>query len=123
MNARETQFNRDDVLAELDAQNHHAVCALKGRRGNGRHSLIAWKSALEDDRQSVTDGFITEAQVSPLVDQGCRLAGAFPAEQVGYRGRHTVWMTADEAMANNVSIVQHLGRLLRTQINGADSSP
>ena len=123
MNARETQFNRDDVLAELDAQILHAVGTLQGQRGNGRRSLIAWKSALEDDRQSVTEGAITEAQISALVDQGCPLAGAFPAEQIGNRGLHTVWMTTDEAMANNVAIVQHLGRLLRTQINRAGSSP
>lgn len=123
MNARETQFNRDDVLAELDARIHHAVGALKGRRGNGRRSLIAWKSALEDYRQSVTEGAITEAQVSALVDQGCRLSGVFPADQVGNRGLHTVWMVTGEAMSNNVAFVQQLGRLLRTQIDGADTSP
>ena len=123
MDARETQFNRDDVLAELDAQILHAVGTLKGQRGNWRRSLIAWKSALEDDRQSVTEGAITETQVSALVDQGCRLAGPSRRNRSGNLGLHTVWMTTDEAMANNVAIVQHLGRLLRTQINGADSSP
>ena len=123
MNASDPTINREDVLVELDSQIRHAVGALEGRRGNGRRSLIAWKSALEDARQSVTAGAITEAKVSALVDQGCRLAGAFPADQVGNRGLHTVWMTTGENMSNNVAIVQHLGRLLRTQIHGADGSP
>ena len=123
MNAGGPTNNREDVLAELDSQIRHATAVLKGRRGNARRSLFAWKSALEDARQSVTAGAITEAKVSALVDQGCRLAGAFPADQVGNRGLHTVWMTADEATANNVAIVQHLGRLLRTQIHGADGPP
>ena len=72
MNARESQFNRDDVLAELDAQIRYATAVLKGRRGNVRRSLIAWKSALEDARTSVAAGTTTEAQVRALVDQGCR---------------------------------------------------
>ena len=123
MSASQHPINRDDVIAELDAQIRHATGALKGRRGNARRSLIAWKSALEDARKAVTAGAITEAQVRALVDQGCRLAGAFPADQVGNRGLHTVWMTTSEDMAKNVAIVQHLGRLLRTQTEGGIKSP
>ena len=123
MNASETQFKRDHVIAELDAQIRHATGALKGRRGRVRRSLMDWISSLQDARTSVAAGTTTEAQVRALVDQGCRLVGAFPAEQVGNRGLHTVWITTSEDMSNNVAIVQHLGRLLRTQINGADSSP
>ena len=63
------------------------------------------------------------AEATPTVDRGCRLAGAFPAEQVGNRGLHTVWMTTDEAVAKNVAIVQHMGRLLQTQIEGGNESP
>ena len=124
MNASDPTINRDDVIAELDSPDParhrspqgtaEATCGL---------SLIAWKSALEDDRQSVTKGAITEAQVSALVDQGCRLAGAFPADQVGNRGLHTVWMTTGEDMSSNLAMVQHLGRLMRTQANGGDESP
>ena len=122
MKASESPINRNDVIAELDAQIQHATGALKGLRGRIRHSLMDWISSLEDARKAVADGTTTEAQVRALVDRGCRLAGAFPAEQVGNRGLHTVWMTTDEVMVNNVAIVQHLGRLLRTQINGGDSS-
>ena len=123
MNASETQFKRDDVIAELDAQIRHATRALKGRRRSVRRSLMDWISSLEDARKAVAEGTTTETQVRALVDRGCRLAGAFPAEQVGNRGLHTVWMTTSEDMSNNVAIVQHLGRLLRTQINGGDESP
>ena len=123
MNDNEAQISRDDVIAELDTQIQNTTTFLKGKRGNVRRSLTGWRSALEDARQSVRAGTTTEAQVSALVHQGCRLAGAFPAEQVGNRGLHTVWMTTDEAMANNVAIVQQLGRLLRTQITSADTSP
>ena len=123
MNTTEPPVNRDDVIAELDAQIQHAAGALKGLRGRVRRSLMDWIRALEDTRTSVMEGTTTEAQVRALVDQGCHLAGAFPAEQVGNRGLHTVWMTTSEDMSNNVAIVQHLGRLLRTQINGGDESP
>ena len=40
MNASETQINRDDVRAELDARIRHATAVLKGRRGIVRRSLI-----------------------------------------------------------------------------------
>ena len=123
MNDNETQFGRDDVVAELDVQIEHAAAVLKGRRGNARRSLLAWKSALEDARESVMDGTTTEAQVSALVRRGCRLAGAVPSQMVGHDGDQPVWITTDEAMARNVAVVQQLGGLLRTQINAADTSP
>ena len=123
MNASEHPISRNDVIAELDAQIRHATGALKGPRGRIRRRLMDWTITLEDARHSVMEGTTTEAQVRALVDQGCRLAGAFPAEQVGNRGLQTVWMTTGEDMSNNVAIVQHLGRLLRTQINGGDTSP
>ena len=123
MNTTDPPINRDDVIAELDVQIRHATGALKGLRGKVRRNLTDWIRALEDARKSVAEATTTEAQVEALVDRGCRLAGAFPAEQVGNRGLHTVWMTTGEAMSNNVAIVQHLGRLLRTQIDGGDESP
>ena len=123
MNDNETQFGRDDVVAELDVQIEHAATVLRGRRGNARRSLIAWRSALEDARQSVMAGTTTEAQVRALVRQGCRLAGAVPSQMVGHDGDRPVWITTGEAMSRNVAIVQQLGRLLRTQIDGADASP
>ena len=118
MDADEPQINREDVVAELDALIQHTATILKGRRGNVRRRLMGWKSALEDARRSVAEGTITEEQVETLVDQGCRLAGAFPAEQVADRGLRTVWMITGEAMANDVAIIQRLGDLLWTQING-----
>ena len=123
MNDNETQFSRDDVVAELDVQIEHTTAALKGLRGNARRSLTGWKSALEDARQSVMAGTTTEAQVTALVRQGCRLAGAVPSQMVGHDGDRPVWITTGEAMSRNVAIVQQLGRLLRTQINGEDASP
>ena len=117
MNDNETQFGRDDVVAELDVQIEHAAAVLKGRRGNARRSLLAWKSALEGARQSLMDGTTTEAQVSALVRQGCRLAGAVPSHMVGHDGDQPVWITTGEAMARNVAVVQQLGGLLRTQID------
>ena len=123
MNASQHPINRDDVIAELDARIRHATGALKGRRGRVRRSLTDWISSLEDASKAVAEGTTTEAQVRALVDRGCRLAGTFPADQVGNRGLHTVWMTTSEDMASNVAIAQHLGRLLRTQTNDADSSP
>ena len=123
MNASQHPINRDDVIAELDAEIRHATGALKGLRGKVRRNLTDWICALEDARSSVAEATTTEEQIEALVDRGCRLAGAFPAEQVGNRGMHTVWMTTDEAMANNVAIVQHLGRLLRTQTEGGVESP
>ena len=69
------------------------------------------------------EGAITEAQVWALVDQGCRLAGAVPSQMVRHDGDQPVWITTGEAMASNVAIVQRLGRLLRTRIDGADTSP
>ena len=123
MNANEPQINRKDVVAELDAQIQHAAAILKGRRGNVRRSLIGWKSALEDAREPVMDGTITEAQVRALVHRGCRLAGAVPAERVAHDGDPESWITTDEAMSSNVAIVQRWGRLLRTQVNGGDASP
>ena len=115
MNAAEPPINRDDVIAELDARIRRATGALKGRRGRARRSLMDWISSLEDARTSVAAGTTSEAQVRALVDRGCRLCGAFPAEQVGNDGERQVWITTGEDMANNVAIVQHLGRLLRTQ--------
>ena len=123
MKAHEPQINREDVVAELDAQIRHVTTILKGRRGNIRRSLTGWKSALEDARDSVMDGTITEAQVRALVHRGCRLAGAVPAERVGHYGETEIWITTGEAMSSNVAIVQRLGRLLRTQVNGEDASP
>jgi hypothetical protein len=123
MDADEPQTDREDVVAELDALIQHTTTVLKSRRSNVRRRLMDWKSALEDAKKSVTDGTTTEEQVEALVDRGCRLAGAFPAEQVGDRGLRTVWMITGEAMANDVAIVQRLGDLLRTQIDGADASP
>ena len=123
MNASEPQINREDVVAELDAQIRHVAAILKGRRGNIRRSLTGWKSALEDARESVMDGTITEAQVRALVHRGCRLAGAVPAERVGHDGETEIWITTGEAVSSNVAIVQRLGRLLRTQVNGGDTSP
>ena len=123
MNASDPTNNRDDVIAELDSQIRHATAVLKRRRGNARRSLIAWKSALEDARQSVTEGVITEAQVSALVHQGCRLVGAVPSQIVRHDGDVPVWITTGEAMSDNVAIVQHLGRLLRTQTEGGNESP
>ena len=123
MKASRHPINRDDVIAELDAQIRHATAVLKGRRSNVRRSLLAWKSALEDARQSVMAGTTTEAQVGALVRQGCRLAGAVPTQMVGHDGDRPVWITTGEAMSRNVAVVQQLGRLLRTQINGEDASP
>ena len=123
MNASEPQINREDVVAELDAQIRHATAILKGQRGHVRRSLTGWKSALEDTRKSVAEGTITEAQVRALVHLGCRLAGAVPAERVRHDGDTEVWITTGEAMSSNVAIVQRLGRLLRTQVNGGDASP
>ena len=123
MNDNETQTTRDVVAAELDAQIRHTTAVLKGRRGNARRSLLRWKSALEDARQSVVAGTTTEAQVSAFVHQGCRLAGAVPSQMVGHDGDAPVWITTGEAMASNVAVVQQLGRLLRTQITSADTSP
>ena len=99
MNVAEPPINRDDVIAELDAQIRHATGARKGRRGRVRRSLMDWIISLEDASKAVAEGMTTEAQVRALVDRGCRLAGAFPAEQVGNRGLHTVWMTTSEDMA------------------------
>ena len=76
MNDSETRINRDDVIADLDAQIEHTTAALKGKRGNVRRRLVSWRSALEDARRSVVEGMTTEAQVGALVRQGCRLAGA-----------------------------------------------
>ena len=123
MNDNETNINRDDVVAELDVQIEHTTAVLKGLRGNARRSLLRWKNALEDARQSVMAGTTTEAQVRALVRQGCRLAGAVPSQMVGHDGDRPVWITTGEAMARNVAVVQQLGRLLRTQINAADASP
>ena len=123
MNDNETNINRDDVVAELDVQIEHTTAVLKGLRGNARRSLLRWKNALEDARQSVVEGTTTEAQVRALVHQGCRLAGAVPSQMVGHDGDRPVWITTGEAMARNVAVVQQLGRLLRTQINAADASP
>ena len=123
MNASESQINREDVVAELDAQIRHATAVLKGRRGHVRRSLISWKSTLEDTRESVMEGTITEAQVRVLVHRGCRLAGAVPAERVGHDGETEIWISTGEAVSSNVAIVQRLGRLLRTQVNSADKSP
>ncbi len=123
MNANEPQINREDVVAELDAQIRHAAAVLKGRRGHVRRSLVAWKSALADARKFVVEGTITEAQVRALVHRGCRLAGAVRAERVGHDGETEVWITTGEAVSSNVAIVQRLGRLLRTQVNGGDASP
>ena len=123
MNDNEIQISRDDVVAELDAQIRHATAILKGRRGNARRSLLGWKSALEDARQSVMAGTTTEEQVEALVHQGCRLAGAIPSQTVRHVGDTPVWITTGEAMSRNVAAVQQLGRLLRTQINGADTPP
>ena len=123
MNASKPQINREDVVAELDAQIRHVTAILKGRRGHVRRSLISWKSALEDTRESVMEGMITEAQVRVLVHRGCRLAGAVPAERVGHDGETEIWISTGEAVSSNVAIVQRLGRLLRTQVNSADKSP
>ncbi len=114
MNASEPQINREDVVAELDAQIRHTTTILKGRRGHVRRSLTGWKSALEDARESVMEGSITEAQARALVHRGCRLAGAVPAERVGHDGETEIWITTGEAVSSNVAIVQRLGRLLRT---------
>ncbi len=123
MNVSKHPINRDDVIAELDAQIRHATGALKGLRGKVRRNLTDWIRTLEDARKSVAEATTTEAQIEALVDRGCRLAGAFPAEQVGNRGLHTVWMTTGEAMSNNLAAVQRLGHLLRTQIDDGDTSP
>ncbi len=122
MNTADSPINRDDVIAELDAQIRHSTGALKGIRGKARRSLMDWIRALEDARKSIMAGTTTEVQIGALVDRGCRLAGAFPAEQVGNRGRRTVWMTTGEAMSHNVAVVQRLGDPLRTQSNGADTA-
>lgn len=66
-------------------------------------------------------GTIAAAQVRALVHLGCRLAGAVPAQRVGHDGETEVWIATDEAVLNNVAIVQRLGRLLRTQVNGGDA--
>lgn len=42
MNANQPPINREDVVAELDAQIRHAASVLKGRRGNLRRSRIGW---------------------------------------------------------------------------------
>ena len=123
MNDSETRINRDDVIADLDAQIEHTTAALKGKRGNVRRRLVSWRSALEDARRSVVEGTTTEAQVWALVRRGCRLAGAVPSQRVGQDGDHTVWITTGEDMARDVAIVRQLGHLLRTQIDGADASP
>ena len=123
MNASEPPIDREDVVAELDAQIRHATAVLKGRRGHVRRSLIGWKSALEGAKESVMEGTITAAQVRALVHRGCRLAGAVPAERVGHDGETEIWITTGEAVSSNVAIVQRLGRLLRTQVNGGDASP
>ena len=123
MDPSEPQTNREDVVAEVDVLIQHTAVLLKGQRGNARRGLMDWRSALEDAKQSVLEGTISEEQVSALVDRGCRLAGVFPADRIGDRGYAEVWMTTSEVMANNVTIVQRLGDLLRTQINGADPSP
>ena len=123
MNTSEPQIDREDVVAELDAQIRHATAVLKGRRGHVRRSLTGWKIALEDARESVMEGTITEAEVRALVHLGYRLAGAVPAERVGHDGDTEIWISTGEAMSSNVAVVQRLGRLLRTQVNGADTSP
>ncbi|MDE0343009.1 MAG: hypothetical protein OXK82_07570 [Deltaproteobacteria bacterium] len=123
MNASEPQTNQEDVIGKLDVLIQHTAVLLKGQRGNARRGLMDWRSTLEDAKQSVEEGTTTEEQVAALVDRGCRLAGAFPADKVGHYGHTEVWMTTSEVMANNVAIVQQLGDLLRTQINGADPSP
>ena len=123
MNASERPINREDVVAELDAQIRHATAVLKGRRGNVRRSLIGWKSAPEEARKSVADGTITEAQVRALVHRGYRRDGAVPPERVGHDGETEIWITTGEAVSSNVAIVQRLGRLLRTQVNGGDTPP
>ena len=86
MNASEHPINRDDVIVELDAQIRHATGALKGLRGRVRRNLMDWINALEDARQSVMEGTVTETQVASLVDRGRRLAGAVPADQVRHDG-------------------------------------
>ena len=123
MNASETQFNRDDVIAELDAQIRHATRALKGRRRSVRRSLMDWISSLEDTRTSVMEGTTTEAQVRALVHQGCRSAGAIPSRIVRHDGDVPVWITTGEARSSSVAIIPRLGRLLRTEMNGAHMSP
>ena len=123
MNTSEPQINREDVVAELDAQIGHAAAVLKGQKGSVRRSLMGWKSALEEASESVIEGTITEAQVRVLVHRGCRLAGAVPAERVGHDGETEIWISTGEAVSSNVAIVQRLGRLLRTQVNSADKSP
>ena len=118
MNADEPQIIRDGVISELDAQVRHVTEVLKGQRGYARRSLASWKSALEDARTSVMEGTITEAQVRALVHQGCRLAGAVPAERVSHDGHTEIWISTGESVSSNVAIVQQLGRLLHTQVEG-----
>ena len=87
MNDSEPQVNREDVVAELDAQIGHVTAVLKGRRGSVRRSLNGWKSALEDDRKSVSEGTTTEAQVRTLVHRGCHLAVGRPGGEGRARWR------------------------------------
>ncbi len=123
MSASEPQTSRENVVAELDFQIQYATELLKGRRGNVRRSLMDWKSALEDAKQSVVEGTITEEQVTALVDRGCRQAGAVRSNMIGHFADRPVWIVTGEEMANNVTIMQRLGDLLRTQINSAEPSP
>ena len=62
MNASEHPINRDDVIAELDAQIRHAIGALKGRRGKVPRNLMDWMSGPEYARQSVMEGTTTSAK-------------------------------------------------------------
>ena len=123
MNAGEHPINRDDAIAELDAQIRHATGALKGLRGSIRCSLMDWISALEDARQSVMEGMANEAQVRSLLGRVCRLPELCRRTQVGHDGERQVWITTGEAMSHSVAIVRHLGSLLRTQIECGDESP
>ena len=123
MSASEHPISRENVIAELDFQIQYATELLKGRRGNVRRSLMDWKSTLEDAKQSVVEGTITEEQVTALVDRGCRQAGAVRSNMTGHFADRPVWVVTGEDMANNVAIMQRLGDLLRTQINGTESSP
>lgn len=123
MSASEHQISREDVIAELDFQIQHATALLKGRRGNARRGLMDWRSAIEDTKKAVAEGTITEEQVKALVHRGFRLGGAIQTNMVGHFRDRPVWIVTGEEMASNLAIIQQLGDLLRTQINGAEPPP
>ena len=77
---------------------------------------IEWLESMRERREKLAGRTLTEDDVKGMIQQGCRLTGAIPANVISSTGMPSVWVTTNQEQSRQVNALHAMGSQLREEI-------